>query len=161
MGENTLQLPCEKTMKKALTGAGKNLGFAYNLCLKSGEWSSAANTSQCAYTSPVTDTLHKFATMNTSFFNSATLLQSAKHFLNYTQNPSIFQHPMDVVYFSQAVENYMPYLDPSNRDTQKRPLFGRDETVDSNVGRYMIDMIANVLGVSPNLMDLGNLAAKE
>ena len=55
---------------------------------------------------------------------------------------------MDVVYFSQAVENYMPYLDQS--------LFGGRGS-DVNVGRYMIDMIANILGVPPNLMALGNL----
>ena len=86
---HTLQQPCEKPIKKGITHNEKALGFAYSLCLISGEWASAMNASQCAYTSPVTDTLHKFATMNTSFFNAATLLQSAKHFLNYTQNPSI------------------------------------------------------------------------
>ena len=150
---HTLQLPCEKPIKKGSSHNGNTLGFAYNLCLMSGKWASVVNASQCAYTSPVTDTLHKFATMNTSFFNSATLLQSAKHFLNFTQNPSIFRDPMDVVYFSQAVENYMPYLDLPG-ENMRRPLFSGHGT-DSNVGRYMIDMIANILGVAPNLMSLG------
>ena len=157
MGGHTLQLPCQKPKVKAVVSDKKRLGFAYNFCLVSGEWSSTANTSQCAYTSAVTDTLHKFATMNTSFFNSATLLQSAKHFLNYTQNPSIFQDPMDIVYFSQAVENYMPYLDQPSRNIGRRTsLFGGQE-IDNNVGRYMMDMIANILGVPSELMGLGNL----
>jgi len=78
----------------------------------------------------VTDTLHKFATMNTSF-TMKTLLESANHFLNYTSNPRIFQSPMDVVYFSQAVENYLPYLTESNE-----------------VGHHMMDMVANILGKS-------------
>ena len=60
-----------------------------------------------------------------------TLLESANHFLNYTSNPSIFQSPMDVVYFSQAVENYLPYLTESNE-----------------VGHHMMDMVANILGKS-------------
>ena len=41
----------------------------------------------------------------------------------------MFQNPMDVVYFSQAVENYLPYLPESN-----------------DVGHYMMDMVANILG---------------
>ena len=90
--------------------------------------------------------------MNTSSFNSATLLQSAKHFINYTQNPATFKDPMDVVYFSQAVENYMPYLHTSSSGRQFA--FGSQNS-DSNVGRYMTDMIANILGVSSNLMALG------
>ena len=157
IGGHTLQLPCEKPINKEELGHGKNLGLGYNLCLISGEWSSTANTSQCAYTSPVTDALHKFATMNTSFFNSETLLQSAKHILNFTQSPSIFKDPMDVVYFSEAVENYLPYLNqPDTNKAGKRPLFGGHGT-DNNVGHYMIDMISNILGVSPDLMELGKL----
>ena len=38
---------------------------------------------------------------------------------------------MDVVYFSQAVENYLPYLTESNE-----------------VGHHMMDMVANILGKS-------------
>jgi hypothetical protein len=70
-------------------------------CRPTGEWAATVNVSQCAYTSDVTDTLHKFATMNTSFTMN-TLLESAKHFLNYTGNPRMFQNPMDLVYFSQV-----------------------------------------------------------
>ena len=65
----------------------------------------------------------------------STLLESAKFFLNYTSNPDLFQNPLDVVYFSQAVENYLPYLRESN-----------------DVGHYMMDMVANILGVSPGLL---------
>ena len=60
-----------------------------------------------------------------------TLLESAKHFLNFTSNPNLFQNPMDVVYFSQAVENYLPYLLPESSN---------------DVGHYMMDMVANILG---------------
>lgn len=105
-------------------------------CRQTGEWSASANvSSSCAYTSQVTETLHKFATMNTSF-TRATLLDSAKHFLNYTSNPNLFENPLDVVYFSQAVENYLPYLVPDSND----------------VGHYMMDFINNILAVSPRLL---------
>lgn len=105
-------------------------------CRQTGEWSASANVSEsCAYTSQVTETLHKFATMNTSFTRT-TLLESAKHFLNYTSDPKLFQNPMDVVYFSQAVENYLPYLVPDSND----------------VGHYMLDFINNILAVSPSLL---------
>lgn len=103
-------------------------------CQPNGEWATFFNVSQCAYTNDVTDTLHKFATMNTSFTMN-TLLESAKHFLNYTSDPRMFQNAMDVVYFSQAVENYLPYLPESN-----------------DVGHYMMDMVANILGASPPLL---------
>ena len=99
-------------------------------CLNTGQWAATVNVSECAYTSDVTDTLHKFATMNTSF-TMKTLLESAKHFLNFTSNPNLFQNPMDVVYFSQAVENYLPYLLPESSN---------------DVGHYMMDMVANILG---------------
>ena len=82
-------------------------------CRHTGEWAAAVNVSQCAYTSNVTDDLHKFASMNTSF-DMNTLLDSAKFFLNYTSDPRTFQNPMDLVYFSQAVENYLPYMTQSN-----------------------------------------------
>ena len=156
LGGHTLQLPCEKPIKKSSYANGQRHGFAYNLCLVSGEWTSAANTTQCAYTSKVTDTLHKIANMNTSLFNSETLYQSAKHILNFTQDPSIFQDPMDVVYFSKAVENYLPHLNQPNQDilVARRPIFG-GHGQNNDVGHYMIDMIANILGVSPKVMELG------
>jgi hypothetical protein len=58
-----------------------------------GEWAAAVNATQCAYASATTETLHKFASMNTSFDNY-TLLESAKHFLNFTGNPEVFQVPI-------------------------------------------------------------------
>ena len=63
---------------------------------------------------------------------------------------------MDVVYFSQVVENYLPYLSQPNREIlgMRRPLFG-GHGPDNNVGHYIIDMIANILGVSPKVMELG------
>ena len=67
----------------------QRFGFAYFLCKQSGDWSASVNASQCAYTSETTETLHKFASMNTSF-DTVTLLESAKHFLNFTGNPSVF-----------------------------------------------------------------------
>ena len=114
---------------------GQDSAQAMLECRQTGEWAASVNVSECAYTSEVTDTLHKFATMDTSFTMS-TLLDSAKHFLNYTSEPRMFQNPMDVVYFSRAVENYLPFL----RDS-------------SDVGHYMMDMIGNILGVSPRLLN--------
>ena len=130
LGGYTLKQPCERLPQ------GSRSGYAYHFCRMSGQWAANVNTTQCAYTSEVTDTLYKFATMNTSF-DSRTLLESAKHFLNYTGSTETFKDPMDVVYFSMAVENYMPYLTRLN---------------DPSVGHYMMDMIANVLGVDNVLM---------
>ncbi len=63
----------------------------------------------------MTDTLHKFASMKTTF-TLQTLLSSAKHFLNFTRDAGRdFNDPMDVVFFARAVENYLPYL-PGGRD---------------------------------------------
>ena len=98
-----MQQPCEKIAE------GRLFGFAYLLCRESGEWAATVNTSQCAYTSAVTDTLHKFAAMNMTF-TPRTLMESARQFLNFTADPAVFQDEMDLVYFSHAVENYLPYL---------------------------------------------------
>ena len=103
IGGHTVQQPCEKIAE------GRPFGFAYLLCRESGEWAATVNTSQCAYTSAVTDTLHKFAAMNMTF-TPRTLMESARQFLNFTADPAVFQDEMDLVYFSHAVENYLPYL---------------------------------------------------
>ena len=87
--------------------------FAHYLCKANGEWAASVNASQCAFASETTETLHKFAGMNTSF-DSFTLLESARHLLNFTSNPEIFQDPLDVVFFAKAVENYLPYLRVNN-----------------------------------------------
>ena len=58
---------------------------AFHFCRVNGDWAPRVNVSQCAYTSQVTETLHKFATMtNNATFDARTLLESAKHFLNFT-----------------------------------------------------------------------------
>lgn len=103
IGGHTVQQPCERIAE------GRPFGFAYLLCRESGEWAATVNTSQCAYTSAVTDTLHKFAAMNMTF-TPRTLMESARQFLNFTADPAVFQDEMDLVYFSHAVENYLPYL---------------------------------------------------
>ena len=103
IGGATVQQPCEKIAE------GRLFGFAYLLCSESGEWAATVNTSQCAYTSAVTDTLHKFAAMNMTF-TPRTLMESARQFLNFTADPAVFKDEMDLVYFSHAVENYLPYL---------------------------------------------------
>lgn len=132
VGGHTVYQPCQRTQTASYSRHG---GVASLLCRSTGVWAATVNVSQCAYTSTVTDTLHKFATMNTSFTMN-TLVDSAKHFINYTGDPGMFRDPMDLVYFSQAVENYMPYLRQSN-----------------DVGHYMMDMIANTLGVHPPLLE--------
>ena len=43
-------------------------------------------------------------------FTPRTLMESARQFLNFTADPAVFQDEMDIVYFSHAVENYLPYL---------------------------------------------------
>ena len=109
-------------------------GLATLQCRQTGEWAASVNVSECAYTSDFTDTLQKFASMNTSFTPN-TLTESAKHFFNYTAIPKKFQNPMDVVFFSQAVENYLPYLNQY-----------------SDVAHFMMDFIGNVLDVNSALL---------
>ena len=111
IGGHTVQQPCEKIAE------GRLFGFAYLLCRESGEWAATVNTSQCAYTSTVTDTLHKFAAMNMTF-TPRTLMESARQFLNFTADPAVFKDEMDLVYFSHAVENYLPYLVSETHDSK-------------------------------------------
>ena len=55
--------------------------------------------------------MHKFSRMESNF-NEKTLIESANHFINFTQDAgSYFVDVMDVVYFARAVENYLPYLE--------------------------------------------------
>ena len=124
---------CEKT------NSGRTQSSLASLqCRQTGEWAASVNVSQCPFTSDFTDTLHKFASMNTSFTRS-TLFQSAAHLLNYTANAHAkFGNPMDVVFFSAIVEKYLPYLSQSNEDV---------------LASYMINMIANVLPVSSQLLN--------
>lgn len=108
VGGHTVQQSCPSARQQQ-----RGFGFAYYLCRQTGEWASSVNASQCAYTSSTTETLHKFAnfaSLHNTSFDTATLMESAKHFLNFTSNPEIFQDPLDIIYFSRAVENYLPYL---------------------------------------------------
>ncbi|TRY63453.1 hypothetical protein TCAL_01835 [Tigriopus californicus] len=134
----TIQMqPCQRHLDNGM------IGLAFLLCRENGEWSATVNTSQCAYTNDVTDNLHKFASMNLTL-TPKLLLQSSKQFLNFTDNPKVFQDEMDVVYFSQAVENYLPYLSRTSVD----------------LGRYVMSMIENVLHVNPGLMSQAQLRDK-
>ena len=123
--------PCQKHSYGGQDGAA----IASLQCRQTGEWAASVNVSKCAYTSDFTDTLHKFASMNTSFTPN-TLVESASHFLNYTAHAKSFQNPMDVVFFSQAVENYLPYLKRYN-----------------DVGHFMMDMVGNMLQVNSALLN--------
>ena len=124
---------CEKTSNERIQNSLASLQ-----CRQTGEWAASVNVSRCPFTSDFTDTLHKFASMNTSFTRS-TLFQSAAHLLNYTANAHAkFGNPMDVVFFSKSVEKYLPYLSQSSEDV---------------LASYMISMIANVLPVSPELLN--------
>ena len=108
--------------------------FAYLHCRQNGLWAGSVNTSQCDYNSKITSDLHKFAGMNMTF-NPATMMQSANHFLNFTEMAEeTFRDPMDIAFFAKAVENFLPFLHEIGE-----------------LGHYMISMIENVMSVDPKL----------
>ena len=126
--------PCKQ--KRTSYEGDDSTAIASLQCRQTGEWAASVNVSECAYTSDFTDTLQKFASsMNVTSFTPNTLVESASHFLNYTANAESFANPMDVVLFSQAVENYLPYLKEYN-----------------DVGHFMMDMVGNVLQVNSALL---------
>jgi G protein-coupled receptor 125 len=66
-------------------------------------------------------------------FTPKTLLESARQFLNFTDDPGVFRDEMDLVYFSRAVGNYLPYLE-------------RIGGV-GDLGHYMLSMVENAMDV--------------
>ena len=137
VGGYTAQQSCKRPLQ------GRQFGYAYLHCREGGEWATNVNVTQCAYTNEVTDSLHKFAGLNLTQFESQPeiLMQSAAKFLNFTDEPGVFRDPMDVVYFARAVENFLPYL--------RR---------DGNLGHNVLSMIENTLSAEPRLMEQAQLS---
>ncbi len=141
IGDVVLTQDCEQNMPQG--GGDRRRGWTRDppqaslQCRSTGEWSASVNVSSCAHVSHVTSTLYKFASMNTSHFHSAisALSQSARQLLNFTRGPQQFQNSMDLVYFTQAIENYLPYLSKSKE-----------------VGHYLVDMVSNVIGTDQDLL---------
>ncbi|XP_068912534.1 adhesion G protein-coupled receptor A3 isoform X2 [Tenebrio molitor] len=95
----TATIPCESL----------NLSYDVSLqkasyfCSEDGQWENL-NTSMCSYTSDTTKILEQFSKVNSS------LVESAKHFRNYTSTSEHFKDVMDLVFAVATMENYLKYL---------------------------------------------------
>ncbi|KYB24876.1 adhesion G protein-coupled receptor A3 [Tribolium castaneum] len=95
----TATVPCESP----------NLSYDVSLhkasyfCSVEGQWENL-NTSACSYTSETTKILEQFSKVNSS------IVESAKHFKNYTSVAEHFKDEMDIVFAVETMENYLRYL---------------------------------------------------
>ncbi|CAH0552940.1 unnamed protein product [Brassicogethes aeneus] len=94
----TVTIPCESLN---LNYDVKQQKASYS-CSKQGEWKDL-NTSYCSYISDTTKILEQFSKVNSS------ILESAKHFRNYTSNLKLFRDVMDLIYAVTTIENYLKY----------------------------------------------------
>lgn len=96
----TVSLTCESVQLNS------DLETASYFCNENGTWTNL-NTSVCPYTSETTKILEQFSKVNLTLDS---ILESAKHFKNYTSDLKIFRDVMDFVYVVRTIENYLNYL---------------------------------------------------
>ena len=77
-------------------------------CSPSGEWNSL-NTSSCSYISETTKILQQFSKVNLNLTKDS-ILESAKHFKNYTADVKILRDVMDLVYTVRTIEKYVNFI---------------------------------------------------
>ncbi|XP_076258665.1 remoulade isoform X2 [Rhynchophorus ferrugineus] len=92
---NTVTVPCESLN----LNYDASLQTASYSCSNNGTWRDL-DTSRCAYISDTTKILEQFSKVNSS------VLESARHFKNYTSNISIYKDPVDLLYTVETMENY-------------------------------------------------------
>lgn len=97
-------------------------------CSESEKWE-RLNTSNCSYTADVTKILEQFSKVNLSLTRN-TLLESAKHFRNFTSDVRIFKDAMDLVYAVQTVKNYIGYM-----------------VMEKELGTVLMDVLSNLLSL--------------
>lgn len=95
----TATVPCESPNLSFDVMAHKALYF----CSEDGQWINL-NTSACSYTSETTKILEQFSKVN------ASIVESAKHFRNYTSTVKHFKDEMDIVFAVETMENYLRFL---------------------------------------------------
>ncbi|RZC32512.1 LRR 8 and/or HRM domain containing protein, partial [Asbolus verrucosus] len=95
----TATIPCESVNLNYDVSVQKASYF----CSEEGQWDNL-NTSMCSYTSETTKILEQFSKVNSS------IMESAKHFRNYTSTLSHFKDIMDIVFAIETMENYLRYL---------------------------------------------------
>lgn len=98
-------------------------------CTESEKWKNL-NTSMCSYTSDVTKILEQFSKVNLSLTRN-TLLESAKHFRNFTSDIRVFKDMMDLVYTVQTVKNYISYM-----------------SLEKELGTVLMDVLSNLLSIA-------------
>lgn len=105
IANNTLLMPCASMQQNndILTQE------ATYTCSDNGTWTNL-DTSKCGYISETTKILEQFSKVNLTV-TKATLLESAKHFRNYTSNLSILKDKMDLIFIVRTMENYLNYLE--------------------------------------------------
>lgn len=101
----TVTMTCEQLH----LNSGINEQKASYYCSADGQWQNL-NTTACAYVSETTRILEQFSIVNLSL-TKANILESARHFRNHTSDIKIFKDPMDLVFVTRTIENYLLYLE--------------------------------------------------
>ncbi|XP_030755587.1 adhesion G protein-coupled receptor A3 isoform X2 [Sitophilus oryzae] len=96
---NTVTVPCEFLN----LNYDPSLQRASYFCSDNGTWMDL-DTSHCSYISDITRIFEQFSKVNSS------ILESARHFKNYTSNVSVYTDPVDLVYTVETMENYAALL---------------------------------------------------
>ncbi|XP_017780514.1 PREDICTED: adhesion G protein-coupled receptor A3 [Nicrophorus vespilloides] len=101
---NSVALPCESIQLTSEVSQQK----ANYFCSTKGYWENL-NTTKCPYISDTTKILEQFSKVNLSLAKGS-ILESAKHFKNYTADLKVMKDIMDLVYAARTIENYIEYL---------------------------------------------------
>lgn len=102
---NTVTTTCESLQLNNEIAAQK----ATYTCSENGTWTNL-DTSKCGYISETTKILEQFSKVNLTLTKS-TILESARHFKNYTSNLNILKDIMDLIFVIRTIENYLNYLE--------------------------------------------------
>lgn len=106
---------------------------ASHFCSKQGKWINL-DTSKCGYVSETTKILEQFSKVNFTLTKS-TILESAKHFKNYTSDLKILKDIMDLVFVIKTIENYLDFLE-----------------YEKELGAILLDVINNLLELPSNFI---------
>lgn len=127
---NTVTLTCESLQVNKEISLQK----ATYTCSESAVWTNF-DTSKCGYISETTKILEQFSKVNLTLTKS-TILESAKHFKNYTSNLTIIKDIMDLIFIIRTIENYINYLE-----------------FEKELGAILLDITDNLLNLPNNFLD--------
>lgn len=149
---HTVAVPCESINLSTNTSQQRATYF----CSLTGEWIDL-NTSKCSYISDTTKILEQFSKVNLSLTKGA-ILESAKHFKNYTSDLKILKDVMDLVFVVKTIENYIGYtstepdlapilLDVSNHLLNLPTKYIKSANVEDGSCRKLLACIERIAGL--------------